>query len=239
MNEQLYTPKQLSQLLGVSSQTLTQWEKQKQIKAIKTKGGHRRYFFNKLDQENNNTKQSVIYARVSSSKQKMDLQRQIASIKAIYPDYEVIQDIGSGINFKRRGLISLLERVISGHISKIVVAHKDRLCRFGIELFRFLFKRFEVSFEVLSDLDIKDPTTELATDLLSIITVYTARYYGARKYNILQKNKNLSKRKTDSTIQQVPWSNKVLFQQSKQHIKRKRSSRTIKIAKPKTFSNAK
>jgi len=219
MNEQLYTPKQLSQLLGVSSQTLTQWEKQKQIKAIKTKGGHRRYF--------------------SSSKQKMDLQRQIASIKAIYPDYEVIQDIGSGINFKRRGLISLLERVISGHISKIVVAHKDRLCRFGIELFRFLFKRFEVSFEVLSDLDIKDPTTELATDLLSIITVYTARYYGARKYNILQKNKNLSKRKTDSTIQQVPWSNKVLFQQSKQHIKRKRSSRTIKIAKPKTFSNAK
>lgn len=195
MDEEQFTPKELSTILGVTPKTLIEWEKNGKIKAIKTKGGHRRYIYN-VPKQNVEEKQGYLYARVSSSKQLFDLQRQISFLKKNYPNYQVIQDIGSGINFKRKGLITLLEKVFTGQVSEIVVAHRDRLTRFGIDLFIYIFKRFEVSFKVLSNANIKEPTTELKDDILSIITVFTARYYGSRSYKIHKKNKILSKHRT-------------------------------------------
>ena len=113
MNDRFYKPKELAAYLGVTQGTLTQWEKEGKIQATKTVGGHRRYIYVDTNPPNNNeSKKKYIYARVSSIRQKEDLQRQITALQEAYPEYEVIQDIGSGINFKRRGLITLLDNVL-------------------------------------------------------------------------------------------------------------------------------
>lgn len=202
MDERLWTPKQLSEHFGVTPQTLKDWEANGTLKCKKTKGGHRRYIYTApvhKCKSRNEEKKKYIYARVSSPKQKGDLQRQIDSLQSVYPTFEVIKDIGSGINFKRRGLITLLDNVFKGNVSHIVVAHKDRLARFGSELFQHIFTYFGVSLSIHSDTGVKEPINELAKDLLSIVTVFTARYYGSRTYKVLQKNKILSKRRTNTT----------------------------------------
>jgi predicted site-specific integrase-resolvase len=203
MNERLWTPKELSKHFGVTPQTLKDWEINGILKCNKTKGGHRRYIYSPAIKTTNNQQQKkkFIYARVSSTKQSSDLQRQIASLQSSYPTFEVIKDIGSGINFKRRGLVTLLDKVFGGEVSEVVVAHKDRLTRFGFELFKHIFEHFGVSITVHSDTGIKEPISELAKDLLSIVTVFTARYYGSRTYKVLQKNKILSKRRAIKVIQ--------------------------------------
>ena len=225
MNEQLYTPQQLSKLLNVSPSTLKHWEVLGKIKASKKKGGYRRYLYSVP--EPNDHKKSFIYARVSSQKQKADLERQVATLKATYPTFEVVKDIGSGINFKRRGLLTLLDRLLTGNVSQVVVAHRDRLTRFGFELFELLFKRFGATLTVLSDSNIKEPISELATDLLSIVTVFTAKYYGSRKYQILQKDKVLPVPKTSSVSKPVSRSVKILLQQGSRLSKQARRQRTL------------
>lgn len=213
MNECLYTPRELSELLGVTQHTLAEWEKEGKIKATKTRGGHRRYIYSKIKETTDSTTgKKYIYARVSSKKQIDDLQRQVTFLQEKYPDYEVIQDIGSGINFKRKGLITLLDNVLGGNVSHIVVAHRDRLARFGYDMFSYLFTRFKVSITVVQDNDIKEPARELAEDLLSIVTVFTARYHGSRKYSIHSESKDLPKHRTKKTIQQMPRRIKVFLQ---------------------------
>ena len=222
MNERYYTPKELSSLLGVTTQTLKEWENKGKIEATKTTGGHRRYLHTIINPQTikdgegtNKTNRKFIYARVSSNKQKEDLQRQVAMLQTKYPEFEVVQDIASGINFKRRGLVTILDQVFAGNVSTIVVAHRDRLTRFGFELFQYVFKKFNVSLEVVSDDDIKEPIAELAKDLLSIVTVFTARYHGSRKYKVLSENKVLPKQGTSRTTKQVGRSVKILLQQKR------------------------
>lgn len=222
MNEKLYTPRQLSKLLGVTTETLIQWEKEGKIKANKTTGGHRRYIYSTVNEPTSKDKRNFIYARVSSWKQEADLQRQIKVLQAKYPTYEVLWDIASGINFKRRGLVTLLDNVIARNVSTVVVAHRDRLCRFGFDMFRYIFDRFGVTLEVLEDQDVTEPAIDLAKDLLSIITVFTARYHGSRKYEILSKDKNLPKQRTGHVVQSMHRGVKVLLQPSSQRSQRKR-----------------
>lgn len=196
----LYKPKELSQLLGITNESLRKWNQEGKIKSITTEGGHRRYIYQNMEKSEG---KYIIYARVSSRKQANDLQRQIDFIKEKFPNYEIISDIGSGINFKRKGLISLLEQLFAGNVKEVVVAYKDRLCRFGFELFEFMFQKHGAILTVLEDSSSKEPIKEFAEDVLSIITVFTARFYGKRKYNILQKNKNLSNKGTNKSIQQM------------------------------------
>ena len=188
MNEAFFTPKQLAKTFNVTNETLIQWEKDGKIKAQRTKGGHRRYIYDvpnvSLSKDwKDNKKTSFIYARVSSGKQKNDLERQVEFLQSKYPNHTIIKDIGSGINFKRRGLITLLDQVFGGNVQEVVVAHRDRLSRFGFELFEHIFERFQTSITVLSDEQIKDPVNDLAKDLLSVVTVFTARYNGSRSYD--------------------------------------------------------
>jgi predicted site-specific integrase-resolvase len=179
------TPKQASKHYNVSTETLRLWSENGKINFIKTEKGHRRYEIN--IQNNKQKRISIIYARVSSKKQEEDLNRQILFLQQKYPTFELITDIGSGINFKRKGLKTLLDKLFNGVIKEIVVAHKDRLTIFGFELFEFMCKKFNTKLTVVEE-ENKSPIEDLSEDLFSIITVFTTRYNGIRKYELLSEN---------------------------------------------------
>jgi predicted site-specific integrase-resolvase len=175
--------KTAQQFYGVSPQTLRRWSDDKKINFYTTKGGHRRY---ELIQPHvvKPQQESFIYARVSSKKQEDDLDRQIKFAQDKFPEFKVISDIGSGINFKRKGFTTLLDKIISGKVKELVVTHKDRLCRFGFDIIQLLCKKFNTKLTILSDSDPKDASSELTDDLMAIITVFSSRYYGKRKYTL-------------------------------------------------------
>lgn len=182
----MYTPKQLHEKYKVSNETLRRWEIEGKLTAIKTKGGHRRYLINETTiQSLENTKRSIIYARVSSKKQEGDLQRQVEFLQQHYPEHEVVTDIGSGINFKRKGMLQVLDILLQRNLKELVVAHRDRLCRFGFPIFEHIFQACGSILTVLEDTsEDKSLEQELADDLMSIVTVFTARYHGSRKYKL-------------------------------------------------------
>ena len=163
-------PKDASKYYNVSENTLRSWSSQ---------GVHRRYCIDNTPKQPNQIK--IIYSRVSSNKQKEDLQRQTEYLQTKYPEHQSITDIGSGINFNRKGLRQILEGVFKGNITEVVVAHKDRFTRFGYDLFEWIFEQHQAVL-ICDNKDNKEPTKELTDDLMSIITVFTARYYGKRKY---------------------------------------------------------
>ena len=141
--------------LGISSDTLRRWLKQGRITAKTSPSGTRLYNISSIfpeltsqDADNTTTatstasaatKKGFLYARVSSVKQKEDLERQKQLLSSRFPTYELISDIGSGINFKRKGLQTLLEQSCKGLVGEIVVTHRDRLCRFAYELLKYVF----------------------------------------------------------------------------------------------------
>jgi excisionase family DNA binding protein len=180
-------PKEASKYFKVSDNTLRMWATSGKIKYITTEGGHRRYLINdNLNQTKQPECKKIIYARVSSRKQQDDLERQSNYLKSKYPEHILITDIGSGINFERTGFKRILEGVFNGGIQEVVVAHKDRFSRFGYSLFEWIFKQHNSKLLCDSESEI-DETKELSEDLMAIITVFTSRYYGQRKY----KNKSL------------------------------------------------
>ena len=120
--------------------------------------------------------------------------------KKKFPYYEVYSDIGSGLNYKRKALRNILEQLFAGGIKEVVVAHKDRLCRFGFELFEFMFAKHGAILTVFGAEGIKEPLDEFTEDVLSIVTVFTARYYGSRKYKVLQDGQDLSYSDTENIV---------------------------------------
>jgi predicted site-specific integrase-resolvase len=123
-------------------------------------------------------KAKLIYARVSSERQRPDLERQVAALQQRYPEHEVVCDVGSGLNWQRRGFKALLERAHAGLVGEVVVAHRDRLARFAFELVEWVLRKAGVQVVVL-DLAEDQPGSrsdeqELAEDLLSIVTVFVA-----------------------------------------------------------------
>jgi len=178
------TTKKAIEILGIHPNTLRNWDKNKKIECIRTVGNTRLYNVTKFLKDNNNSidKEKICYCRVSSNKQKDDLKQQSEYLQSRYPGHRIIQDIGSGLNNKRRGLCSLLELSMQGKVEEVVVTNKDRLSRFGFELFEFIIKRNGGKIVVLNESTIKSPDEELIKDLLSIIHVFSCRLYGLRKY---------------------------------------------------------
>ena len=172
------SPAEASEFYQVTEETLRDWSKKGSIDFIKTKGGHRRY---KID---TNDGKRIIYARVSSKKQEGDLKRQITYLKKRYPDYEVVSDIGSGLNFKRPKFKWILEQVFEGNVEEVVVSTADRFARYGTEeFFRWIFSKFGATLTICRNTKSKSSNEELADDLLAIITVFTAKYHGQRSYS--------------------------------------------------------
>ena len=176
-----YVPfREASRILGVHPQTLRAWAREGRIDYIRTEGNQRRY---DVDSYIGNSKPTitVCYCRVSSKKQSKDLERQVAFMRERYPDAEIVSDVGSGLNFRRRGLLTILERVHAGDKLTVVVAYRDRLARFGTELIETLLERNGGELVVLNQRDLS-PEEELTTDLIAILTVFGTRVNGLRRY---------------------------------------------------------
>lgn len=191
--------KEARELLHVTAATLRKWDKDGKIKTIRTPSGVRRYdkecIFKILGKvEIEPEKRRIAYCRVSSKKQADDLERQKNSFRSSHPDHELVEDIGSGINFKRKGLQSVLEQAMQGKIEEVVVSHRDRLCRFAFELIEWILNKNNTKLVVLDKTDNKSGSYELTEDVLAIIQVFACREMGKRRY----KNSK-DKVKTDKT----------------------------------------
>ena len=181
-----------SKFLNVSHSTMRRWEKSgKLLPTFRTIGRHRRYSLSLLKEFIGDflpkEKRRVIgYARVSSHDQKKDLERQIIRLEQYCEkensDFEIIDDLGSGMNFKKKGLKKLIKLLISGQVSKLILPHKDRLLRFGSEIIFSICEYFGTEVELVEQkLDQSDEQV-LAFDVLEIITVFSARLYGKRSH---------------------------------------------------------
>ncbi len=193
---------EFQKVVGVDQKTLRRWADTGKLKHMWTPGGIRLY---ELPEGNQlaKKKEKVIYARVSSAKQADDLQRQVDFLKAKFPDScRVVTDIGSGINWKRKGLLSLLDAADRGDISEIVVASRDRLCRFAFELLDHVFKQRGVCLNVVDSAD-GSPERELSDDLLSIVTIFCCRRNGKRRYPANEKDQAEPDKAAEADPQQV------------------------------------
>jgi len=203
-----YVPhRKVKEILGISDSTVRRWANQGLLQYIWSPTHKRLYSssgllqmqLNKLDntfklQTNStkittntieNSRKGAIYVRVSSSKQKDDLERQTNFLLDKYPDYQVFKDIGSGINFKRKGLLSLLKHSRKGDISEVVVASKDRLSRIAFELIEWVLLQDSTRIVVFNKHQGSSYTpdhTELGEDLLGIVQVFCCRWNGQRRY---------------------------------------------------------
>jgi putative resolvase len=175
-------------VLGVSVTTLRRWEKEGKLLPDRTHSGHRRYSLSKVKPEflhaENSNRKTVAYARVSSHDQKADLERQKQVLELYCArqgwTFEVISDLGSGMNYHKKGLKYLLNDILLGKIGRLVIAHKDRLLRFGAELIFAICEAKEVEVVILNQGEDTTFEEDLAKDVLEIITVFSARLYGSR-----------------------------------------------------------
>jgi predicted site-specific integrase-resolvase len=183
-------------LLGVSGNTLRRWEREgRLVPDERTQGNQRRYRLSSIRPEQvrkgAEKRKTIAYARVSSHDQKEDLDRQKKMLELFCSangwQFEVISDLGSGMNYHKKGLKKLLEAILEGQIGRLVVTHKDRLLRFGAELVFSLCEAKEVEVLILNKGEDTSFEEDLAKDVLEIITVFSARLYGSRSH----KNKKL------------------------------------------------
>ncbi len=199
---QVLTMQKACKHFGVRADTLRKWADNGNVPSFRSPNRVRMFHLADLEKFFNvnrttSSKEKVVYARVSSSKQRDDLQRQTDLLQQRYPSHSVIQDIGSGINFKRKGLQTLLERCLRREIEEIVVAHKDRLCRFGFDLIKQIVESTGGHIIVLDEDNHKSTEQELAEDLLAIIHVFNCRQMGRRRYSEKSKDKDLSNNGTE------------------------------------------
>ncbi|EFA71151.1 IS607 family transposase [Cylindrospermopsis raciborskii] len=184
--------------LGVSVKTVRRWADSGKLRFERSPLGHRRFYladikritprdFNQLED-----RVTINYARVSSSDQKEELTRQIQVLEAFSGangwQFETIYDLGSGLNYNKKGLQKLLKRILQGDVGRLVLTHKDRLLRFGSELVFAMCEEYETEVVIINKST--EETTfeqELVTDMIELITVFSARLYGSRS----RKNKKL------------------------------------------------
>jgi predicted site-specific integrase-resolvase len=175
--------KTVLQTLEITPDTLRRWESNNQIESIRTPGNTRLYNLEEFLNRQKDLKKriDIIYCRVSSRPQKPELQNQINFLRDKFPNHVLVTDIASGLNYKRKGLQQILEYALSGSIGQVMVAHRDRLCRFGFELIDFIIKK--AGGEILvQDRNCDSPEQEMVKDITSIIHVFSCRLYGLRKY---------------------------------------------------------
>ena len=192
-----FTIKEAAAFLGVSPQTVRRWERDGKLPPPqRTQGNQRRYDISKLppfkkSPTNFNERPTIAYARVLSHDQKDDLQRQEHVLELFCSShgwtFEILSDMGSGLNYSKKGLRQLLQRIIDGSVGRLVITHKDRLLRFGSELVFAICEAKAVEVVIINQGEKPSFEEELASDVLEIITVFSARLYGSRS----RKNKKL------------------------------------------------
>ena len=177
--------KEALEILGICYKTLYKMANNKEIDTIKI-GENTLYNVNKYLRERNISSKErvkICYCRVSSNKQKKDLERQVKYMKEKFPTHEIIKDIGSGLNYNRKGLQEIMEKAINGEIDEIIIAYKDRLTRFGYEMIEWLIKKYSNGKIIIINKEEEEtPIEELTKDIVSIMNVYVAKVNELRKY---------------------------------------------------------
>jgi excisionase family DNA binding protein len=200
----LLSLEEAAKLLGVSKSTMRRWEEEGRIKPERTPGGHRRYRSEELTHMATHPmpktdRVTIAYARVSSHDQKADLERQAILLSEFCTKngwtHEVIRDLGSGLNYHKKGLRELLQRIMRNDVERLVITHKDRLLRFGAELVFAICEEFQTEVIIVNKSEDTSYEDELTQDVLEIITVFSARLYGSRSH----KNKKLIERMKEAT----------------------------------------
>jgi putative resolvase len=188
-------------LLGLSVETMRNMEARGDLVPRRTAGGHRRYDISDLV-EPVDAKFTITYARVSSHDQKQDLERQDLVLQAYctqkgWTNITPIKDLGSGLNYKKKGLRKLIDLLLNGSVERLVVTNKDRLLRFGAELIFSICEHQGVEVIVLNKKEDSSFEEDLAQDVLEIITVFSARLYGSRSRKNQEIIANLVKAASD------------------------------------------
>jgi putative resolvase len=191
MDRKLLTIKQCKEVYGISRISLINYEKKGLIIPIRTPGGVRRYKVEDIErilgiiEEKKNTKKTILYARVSTKKQDEYLKNQVKRLEEYARsnnwNYEVIQEIASGVNENRRGLEKLLNMIQRGEVERVVIEYPDRLARFGFNYLKKFFFAFGVELIIINgNNEEKEKMIELAEDLVAIVTSFAAKIYGQR-----------------------------------------------------------
>jgi len=192
MSERLLPPREACRRLGIHFVTLKRWIYSGKIRAVKTPTGRWMIPESEVERiiggkEEVKEVRAVIYARVSSSDQKSDLERQIEYLTQYctakdYRVIDVLSDIASGLKTNRRGLQKLFNYVVNKQVDVVVITYKDRLTRFGFEYLEYFFRRYGIRIEVVYGEEQKDAYQELVEDLLAIVTSFAGKLYGMRSH---------------------------------------------------------
>ena len=172
--------------LGVSIGTLRRLEKEGKLVPERTAAGHRRYDSTTLllEQSSTTARRTIAYARVSSHDQKEDLERQKQVLELYCArqgwTFEIVSDLGSGMNHRKKGLKRVLDDLVAGKVERLVLTHKDRLLRFGADLVFAICEAKHAEVVILNQGEDTTFEEDLAADVLEIITVFSARLYGSR-----------------------------------------------------------
>ncbi len=186
-----YSPQEFGQLIGRKTKTLQKWDREGKLKAHRSPTTNRRYYTHDqylqyrgvIAQEQGLT---IVYARVSGVAQKPDLANQIHALEAYYKQHEMkvdewMSDIGSGLNYKRKNFNQLMEMIELGQVRRVLIAHWDRLVRFGYDYFEAFCQRHHTEIIVMNG-EAMSPEQELVRDLIAIVTIFSARLHGLRSY---------------------------------------------------------
>ena len=204
-----------AELLGVSVDTLRKWEVSGElIPDRKSQGGTRFYDSSKLINLGSADSPTICYARISSHELKLDLERQQGILEAYCVSqgwkFEMIQDLGSGMNYHKSGLQKLLEKILRKQTKRLVLTHKDRLLRFGAELIFSVCEHQGIEIVVINKGEqLRFVEEELAQDLLEIITAFSARLYNSKSKKSkallqrLQEEVNTVVRNIDNNITKI------------------------------------
>ena len=196
-----YSINEFSKILGVSAQTLRNWDNKGKLKPHHTSTNGYRYYSQEQLNEVLNIKPKldrkiIGYCRVSSNKQKDDLERQIENMRTYLiakgQPFEIIYDIGSGINYRKKGLKELIQLISQNKVEKVVILYKDRLFRFGFELVEYMASLYNCEIEIIDNTE-KSEQQELVEDLVQIITVFSCKLQGKRANKAKQMVMELTK----------------------------------------------
>ena len=211
MSQMKYVPlRKAKEILGLHPNTLRKYADNNIIESVTNHAGQRLFDVESYLQQSRKP-YTICYCRVSSSKQRDNLARQVQKMQEIYPTAEIIQDVGSGLNFKRKGLVTLLDRLLQGDKFNLVVAHRDRLARFGFEILEQLVHQNGGQVLVLFEDLGKSKESELTEDLLSILHHFSCTINGRRSHQG-KKDKNLPHSTTETNLSSMVWN----FQESLQ-----------------------
>ena len=198
-----YKPKDFAELVGVSVKTLQRWDRDGILKANRTPTNRRYYTYDQYlqfrgIQTENDIRDVVIYARVSTRNQKDDLKNQVEFLKQFCNSKgmivsQCIEEFGSGLNYNRKKWNKLLEEVMENKIKIIVISNKDRFIRFGYDWFEKFCERFHTKIIIVNN-EALSPNEEFVQDIISILHVFSCRLYGLRKYkNQIKKDEDIAK----------------------------------------------